>query len=124
VNLLVTSEGRLRPLDFEGACPVDQPDPMFWGTPGFTLPNWSNFNCHAGPHDDLYSLGSMLYLFLTGSVPETNDPIPIERLRRNVPPQLRDLVLRLLSHSPKRRPTAQMAARELKAALSSLNGEA
>ena len=31
-NLLVATNGTLRPIDFEGACPVDSPDPEAWST--------------------------------------------------------------------------------------------
>lgn len=31
-NLLVATDGQLRPIDFEGACPVDSPDPEAWST--------------------------------------------------------------------------------------------
>lgn len=118
VNLLVTPEGSLRPLDFEGACPVNEPDPMFWGTPGFIPPPSGDFDPGTCTHDDLYALGSMLYLLLTGRVPETTDPLPIEKLRRNVPSNIRELVMRLLSSSPRLRPPAATVVRELKATLS------
>ncbi|MDQ3917270.1 MAG: protein kinase, partial [Acidobacteriota bacterium] len=39
-NIIVTTDGRLRPLDFEGSCPVDEPDPLPWGTPSYTPPEW------------------------------------------------------------------------------------
>ncbi len=118
VNILVTPEGKLRPLDFEGACPANQPDPMFWGTPGFTPPDWRESNAQTCIHDDLYALGSMLYLLLTGRVPEATTPLPIKKLRRHVPTKVQELVMRLLSGSPELRPSAEMTGRELKAALS------
>jgi serine/threonine protein kinase len=121
VNILVTPAGELRPLDFEGACPIDQPDPMFWGTPGFTPPQRRKFSSHVGAHEDLYALGSMLYLLLTGRIPETTDPIPIAKLRRNVPQAIQEIVLRLLGHDPKRRPTTETVYQELKSALVSLS---
>ncbi|HYY59112.1 MAG TPA: hypothetical protein VE842_17415, partial [Pyrinomonadaceae bacterium] len=117
INILVTPEGTLRPVDFEGACPVDQPDPMLWGTPGFSPPEGRDHNPQTGAHYDLYALGSMLYLLLTGIVPEATGPLPIEKLRPHVPSEVRRLVTRLLSHSPERRPCAERVARGLKAAL-------
>jgi serine/threonine protein kinase len=118
LNLIITPRGELRPLDFEGACPVDEPDPMLWGTPGFTPPEWRDLNLQTGKHDDLYALGSMLYLLLTGRVPDSTDPSPIEKLRPRVPANVRELVMRMLSRSPEQRPLAATVARELKKVLS------
>jgi hypothetical protein len=120
LNLIVTPCGDLRPFDFEGACPVDEPDPMLWGTPGFTPPEWSDLNLQAGRHDDLYSLGSMLYLLLSGRVPDPIATVPLEKLRAGVPSKVRGLVEMLLSHSLEQRPAAAMVSRELKKALSLL----
>ena len=118
-NLLVTTEGKLRPIDFEGACPADEPDPMFWGTPGFTPPESRESDPRTSKSGDLYALGSMLYLLLTGRVPETVDPPPVEELRRNVPAEVRALVMRLLSRDPELRPSAEEVSRTLRAALPS-----
>jgi serine/threonine protein kinase len=113
-NILVTPEGRLRPIDFEGACPADQPDPLFWGTPGFTPPEWREPNPLTCMSSDLYALGAMLYLMLTGRVPEATDPIPAERLRRDVPDEVSALVMRLLDRNPDMRPPAEDVSRALK----------
>lgn len=117
-NIIVTPDGRLRPLDFEGACRAEAPDPMLWATPGFTPPECREMNLKTGIPHDLYALGSMLYLLLTGRVPAETDPLPITRLRRNVPPEICALVFRLLSPEPARRPAAATVAEQLEAALS------
>ncbi|MET0621351.1 MAG: lipopolysaccharide kinase InaA family protein [Pyrinomonadaceae bacterium] len=117
-NILVTTEGRLRPIDFEGACPADDPDPLFWGTPGFTPPEWQEPNLRTCVSGDLYALGGMLYLLLTGRLPETTDPAPVARLRRGVPPEVGALVVRLLDRDPDSRPRAEDVSRVLRTALS------
>ncbi len=37
-NIILTPQGKLRPIDFEGACPLDNPDPLPWSTPSFAPP--------------------------------------------------------------------------------------
>jgi hypothetical protein len=116
-NILVTPGGRLRPIDFEGACPADDPDPLFWGTPGFTPPEWQEPSLRTCVSGDLYALGGMLYLLLTGRLPETNGPAPVERLRHGVTPEVGALVMRLLDPDPDSRPSAEDVSRALKTAL-------
>ena len=118
-NILVTPDGRLRPIDFEGACPTRRPDPLYWGTPGFTPPEWREFSPRACTSGDMYALGSVLYLLLTGRVPEAADPAPVESLRGGVPAAVRALVMRLLDPCPDSRPRAEEVSGELEAALSS-----
>ena len=67
-NMIVTRAGRLVPIDFEGAAPIDRPDPWRWGTPGFTPPESPGRKVGNGVTDDLYALGSILFLLLTGRV--------------------------------------------------------
>lgn len=95
-NMIVTRAGRLVPIDFEGAAPVDRPDPWRWGTPGFTPPQ-SRGQVGSGVTDDLYALGSILFLLLTGRVFDPTAPAAIQKLRRNVPPNLCQLVESLLA---------------------------
>jgi serine/threonine protein kinase len=113
-NILVTPAGRLRPIDFEGACPAEEPDPLFWGTPGFTPPEWHEPNPRTSTSGDLYALGAVLYLLLTGMLPEANDPLPVERLRRGVPAEVGALITRLLDRDPDSRPHAEAVSRSLK----------
>jgi len=111
---MVTPQGDLKPLDFEGASRVGRPDFMLWGTPGFIPPEWHETNRQTGLPDDLYALGAMLYLFATGRVPEAFNPTAPKRFRRNIPGQLGNLIMSLLSTDPELRPQAKDALARLK----------
>lgn len=120
-NLMVTNGGEIRPLDFEGACLTDRPDPMPWGTPSYVPPEWRDeFRGQSRVPEDLYALGIIIYLLLTGCLPEASRLLPIEKLRRNVPPGARKVIMELLDADPERRPGARAVARRLKAALCTL----
>jgi class IV lanthipeptide synthase len=110
-NLIVTCDGRLVPIDFEGATPIERPDHLPWGTRGFTPPNGSEVG--DGVAYDLYALGSVLYLLLTGRVFDPAQPLAIKKLRRNVPHELRLLVESLLADRPGARPSARAATAQL-----------
>jgi serine/threonine protein kinase len=107
-NVIVTPEGRLVPIDFEGAAPLDCPDRLPWGTEGFKPPEY--LDIVDGAAADLYALGAMLYLLLTGAIYDFSQPVSISKLRRNVPPELRHLVELLLDGSPAKRPSARASA--------------
>lgn len=106
-NLIVNGDGRLVPIDFEGAERIGRPDPMLWGTRGFVpLASCEKSGDH-GLTDDLYALGSVLFLLITGQVFDEAKPLSIAKLRRNVPVELRQLVSSLLDGNPAKRPSAQ-----------------
>jgi hypothetical protein len=115
-NVVVTASGELRPLDFEGACTVARPDPVPWATPPFIPPETATGARRPGAGDDLYALGVVLYLLLTGELPQGQPPTPVQRLRRNVPSGLSRLVSGLMDADPLRRPDAPDVTRALKAA--------
>ena len=90
---------------------------MLWGTPRF-IPAKSFYQAaRNGVTDDLYSLGSVLYLLITGRLLDGASPVAIEKLRRKVPPELRDLVSSLLADNPRKRPSAQSTKSRLTAIL-------
>jgi len=106
-NLIVNSQGKLVPIDFEGAERINRPDPALWGTPGF-VPRAVRENAPPpGFTDDLFSLGAILFLLITGRMFDETEPIRIARLRRHVPRELTRLIESLLSVDPRRRPSAQ-----------------
>ena len=122
-NLIITPEGFVRPIDFEGAVPVDSPTNIIWGTPGYTPPELEQ-----GPTtgsnlpEDLFALGATLYQLYTSQVPITTEAgkeprvvqrPPIGRLRKGIHPATRELILALLDPDPRARPTAHKAAQEL-----------
>jgi len=107
-NIMVTPEGRLVPIDFEGAAPLNKPDHLLWGTEGFTPPEY--FDILDGAAADRYALGAMLYLLLTGRIYDHSQPVSVSKLRKNVPLAVRDLVEVLLDVSPAKRPSARASA--------------
>ena len=119
-NFILTKGGELRPIDFEGACPVAQPDPLPWSTPEFAPPECQG----ASPEqsrvpDDLYAIGATMYFLLTGRLIEAAGPVPIAKLRRNVPPLVCDIISGLLAPNPQQRPSAKTASHRFGVALSS-----
>jgi serine/threonine protein kinase len=105
-NLIVTRDGRLLPIDFEGATPLNRLGPPRWGTPGFTPAQSRDRKVGNAAAEDLYGMGSTLFLLLTGRVFDPAAQFTIQKLRRGVPPTLRQLVNSLLSDDPEIRPTA------------------
>ena len=107
-NIIITESGKLVPLDFEGACSVSQPDPMPWGTPGFVpLASLSATGVVSRLPDDSYALGAVLHQFITGRIPSvTSSQRFLRRTGRQVPHELIEVILALLSSDPELRPSA------------------
>jgi serine/threonine protein kinase len=121
-NIIVTKEGEMRPLDFEGACPVDQPDPFTWNTPEFAPPECEQENPgESRAPEDLYALGAITYYLITGQLPKSSGPVvTMEELRRGIPETVRDIVSKLLARDPRHRPGSEAVVESLKHALVTL----
>jgi len=120
-NLILTKDGKLRPVDFEGACRLEEHGSMIWSTPTFIPPEHKRGESQLSrKYDDLYALGVVIYLLLTGQLPESSSQVPVKKLRRNVPQKVCDLVEELLHDDPRRRPGAQNIRRRLAAAISGM----
>jgi serine/threonine protein kinase len=121
-NIMITPEGELRPIDFEGACPHDQPDPLPWGTRFFVPPEWDHdFHGQSRVPEDLYAIGAILHLLLVGTRPgDTESP---SKKRRNIPQAVQAIVDSLLNAGPRRRPQARTIAKRLKRVLAVMDAE-
>ncbi|SNY48714.1 serine/threonine-protein kinase [Paractinoplanes atraurantiacus] len=123
-NVMLTPAGA-KVLDFGIAAAVGshEPDPdgPVMGTPAYVAPERFE-GCPASPASDMFALGVLLYLCITGHLPwraETptelvhaqryNDPIPLPE-SDGLPPEVIDLCSRCLSRDPEDRPTALVAA--------------
>jgi serine/threonine protein kinase len=115
-NIIVTANGRLAPIDFEGATPIGRPDPMRWGTPGFIAPLHSGKISDAKA-DDLYAFGAMLFLLVTGRIYDPEKELTVRGLRRDVPHKLIQLIGCLLSTEPARRPAIEAVHADLNSIL-------
>lgn len=122
LNLIVSREGVLRPLDFEGACPVAQPDKTHWGTSGYVPPEWL-VEPASGSRvpEDLFALGVTLHQLLTGRTPDETPHPAIGKLRRNVPGAVKEIVSALLDAAPQSRPAARVVSAALASAVSDMN---
>ncbi|MDQ3649483.1 MAG: serine/threonine protein kinase [Acidobacteriota bacterium] len=119
-NIVITKGGELRPLDFEGACPVDSPDPLPWGTPCYTAPEVADaFRGQPRLPEDLYALGAVMYLLIAGRPPDDSNSLLLEKVRKNVPRGACKVVADLLNPDPRQRPAALAAAQRLEKSLSS-----
>lgn len=114
-NVVVAADGRLRLLDFElaHACGSAR-RPYGRGTPGYMSPQQAGA-MPPTPLDDVYALGAVLYLLLTGVEP-SRAPQPAHLLSRPISGlnpecgvELADLVARCLAHDAEARPVSAAA---------------
>ena len=99
-NLLVTAQGVLRPIDFEGAHRIDRSNTFNWMTKGFSRPvARENATPAEKISEELYSLGAVIYFLITGQFHEPAGPDWIRRSRRNIPKEFRSLLTKLLGNT-------------------------
>jgi response regulator RpfG family c-di-GMP phosphodiesterase len=130
-NILVTPDGQAKVLDFGLArMPTQQmTEPgVVLGTIGYMAPEQARDPHAVDSRADLFSLGATLYWVLTGQDPYpesgnpihdlhrrfTTTPVPVRRLRPEVPPEVSDLVTRLMDPDPEMRfPSARTVSAAL-----------
>lgn len=103
-NLIVVKKNNFRPIDFEGACRIGDPNPIPWGTRSY-VPKEAADTADSQPCGDIYSLGVITFNLLSGQFPNADSPVPIQRLRRGITLELQELVSDMLNQDPSKRPS-------------------
>jgi serine/threonine protein kinase len=141
-NVMVKQDGTVTVLDLGVASVMDADTTRLThtgtpiGSPAYMAPEQAMGGA-VGPYTDLYALGVLLYELLSGDVPFSGStalgvlhrhlyepPVPLRRIRPEVPELLEDLVLRLLAKDPQHRPaSAQEVYEHLKFLLPERGGD-
>ena len=118
-NLILVQRKKLRSLDFESSYPVDGTERSTWGTPGFTPKRSSSTDPRSPFDDDLFALGAVIYLLITGRMPGKDvREDEIHKQRRQVNPGLAQLVFKLLDDVARSRLTSAVVLDQLSSILS------
>lgn len=123
-NVMVKQDGTVTVLDLGVASVMDADTTRLThtgtpvGSPAYMAPEQAMGGA-VGPYTDLYALGVLMHELLSGDVPFSGStalgvlhrhlyepPLPVRRLRPEVPEQLEALVLRLLAKDPQHRPAS------------------
>ncbi|MGD3109217.1 protein kinase domain-containing protein [Streptomyces sp. YGL11-2] len=134
-NVMIRPDGSVVVLDLGIASALDTDTTRLThtgspiGSPAYMAPEQAMGGA-VGPYTDLYALGVLLHELLSGEVPFAGstalgvlhrhlyeEPVPVRRLRPDVPEALEALVLHLLRKDPRARPAD---AQEVYAALAPL----
>ncbi|MBA2806728.1 protein kinase [Streptomyces sp. KM273126] len=121
-NVMVKQDGTVTVLDLGVASVMDTDTTRLThtgspiGSPAYMAPEQAMGGA-VGPYTDLYALGVLMHELLSGNVPFAGStalgvlhrhlyepPVPVRRLRPEVPEPLEALVLRLLAKDPQHRP--------------------
>jgi len=115
-NIIVTKNGNLRLLDFEGAYRKNETSHIVWGTDDFLPSEWKPDSQKKNPASfDLFALGAVIYYLYCGRFYTNNDFSPFYKMRRrSISPVLEKIVVALLEKNPEKRPSAKTAARLLR----------
>ncbi|BFH71534.1 hypothetical protein J27TS7_44420 [Paenibacillus dendritiformis] len=114
-RIYVTGFGYALFLRQDGGQPVKRP--LLEGNPIYMSPEQTGrMNCDLGPYSDLYSLGMTWYELLAEELPFEADnalawshahmarrPVPLIERRPDLPPELAEIVMRLLEKDPEAR---------------------
>ena len=126
-NVMITAKDDLYLIDF-GIARFFQQDHSgktgFLGTPGFAPPEQYG-NTGVDPRSDLYSLGATLHYCLTHQVPDPKSFAfdPVCQINPRVPPELDNLIQRLVATDVRQRPAnAAQVKRELETIQLQLSG--
>ncbi len=116
-NLMITTEGQVKLLDFgvsldlhKSGKPMDEADAVF-GTPGYLAPEQTQAEAAVDGRADLYSLGVVLYRMVTGRKPfygsreqvfqaHNQEPPPPPSSVAHVSPELEAVILKVLAKNP------------------------
>lgn len=114
-NVLLTRDNRVKVADFGIARAVNQSEhssSMMWGTPHYFAPEQAAGQA-ATPASDVYAIGIIIFEMLTGRLPFESDtlaglaikhlhepPPPISQINPTVPPQLEQIINKVLSKEP------------------------
>lgn len=118
-NVLKATDGSWKLTDFDVACEIANAEAScasFAGTPGYVAPEVVR-GAKATVASEVYALGAVVYLLLTGALPHgggdamelmqrclEDDPVAPSACGANVPEALDRLVLAALQRDPQRRP--------------------
>jgi serine/threonine protein kinase len=115
VKLLDFGISKFRTFDSEGVKGLTQTGTVL-GTPHYMSPEQARGEQQLTPQSDIYAMGVIMYQMLTGQLPFdaanynallikilTEEPVPVEELNPDLPPELVDIVKRAMARDTEQR---------------------